>query len=222
MIIDCISDLHGSRPSLAGGDLLIVAGDLTASDTPEQLKECFEWLDKQNYDKIMLVAGNHDGCIANNVKIDDGRLMPVQSWMRGFYKIYYLEDIAKIYKDMKFYGSPWTPTFYNWHFMKDRGEPIKKMWDLIPDDTEVLITHGPPFGIQDQVKYSSKAQEGKFAGCEELRNAIDHRLKKLKLHVFGHVHEGYGKVIVSGVHHVNASIMDEGYRPVNAPIRIIL
>jgi len=101
--------------------------------------------------------------------------------------------------------------------MKDRGEDIKKMWDLIPDDTEILITHGPPFGIQDQVESREK-----FVGCEELRNAIDNRLKKLKLHVFGHVHKGYGKVEVCGVIHVNASIMNEDYEPVNKPIRIIL
>lgn len=222
MIIDCISDLHGCKPVLQGGDLLIVAGDLTARDTPDQLYDTIEWLDKQDYEKIMLIAGNHDGCIQKDVLIDNGRMMRVSSWMRQYYKIYYLEDMRKEYKGIKFYGSPWTPTFYDWHFMKDRGEPIKKMWDLIPDDTEILITHGPPFGIQDQVKYSSKAKEGKFAGCEELRNAIDHRLKKLKLHVFGHVHEGYGKVIVNGVTHVNASIMDEDYNPVNKPIRIIL
>lgn len=208
MIVDCISDLHGCKPVLQGGDLLIVAGDLTARDTVTEHLGFSGWLCKQPYDKIVLIAGNHDGKMNDWKPFDQDNLS-------------YLQDSGTEYKGIKIWGSPWTPTFYDWHFMKDRGEPIKKMWDLIPDDTEILITHGPPFGIQDQVKYSSKAQEGKFAGCEELRNAIDHRLKKLKLHVFGHVHEGYGKVIVSGVTHVNASIMDEEYHPVNKPIRII-
>ena len=212
MIIDCISDLHGYLPDLSGGDLLIVAGDLTATDKIHQYQDFCHWLHLQKYTRKIVIGGNHDGCIQ---RVPFGFTEQTSG-------AEYLQDSGTEFLGMKIWGSPWTPTFYDWHFMKDRGEPIKEMWDLIPDDTEVLITHGPPFGIQDQVKYSSKAQEGKFAGCEELRNAIDHRLKKLKLHVFGHVHEGYGKVIVNGVHHVNASIMDEEYRPVNKPIRIVL
>jgi Icc-related predicted phosphoesterase len=213
IIIDCISDLHGCKPVLQGGDLLIVAGDLTARDTEKQHAEFDEWLDQQNYLKKIVISGNHDGFIQKK-----GYLQTYND----FKPAKYLEDTGVSWWGLKIWGSPWTPTFYDWHFMRDRGDPIKEKWDLIPDDTEILITHGPPFGIQDQVKYSSKAKEGKFAGCEELRSAIDHRLKKLKLHVFGHVHEGYGKVIVSGVTHVNASIMDEEYRPVNKPIRIEL
>ena len=211
MIIDCVSDLHGAMPILQGGDLLIIAGDLTARDMFGEYLRFLSWMHNQKYKHYIFIAGNHDGLIEKNEVL-----------VTSLANTTYLCDSGTEYEGFKIWGSPWTPTFYDWHFMKDRGEPIKKMWDLIPDDTEILITHGPPFGIQDQVKYSSKAQEGKFAGCEELRNAIDRRLKKLKLHVFGHVHEGYGKVIVNGVHHVNASIMDEEYRPVNKPIRIVL
>lgn len=225
MIIDCISDLHGEEPELEGGDLLIVAGDLTARDHPREFiifKEWL-WLTKQKYKKVILIAGNHDGLIEKRIMMG-----PQETWnVRDFC---YLEDsgteFCGVDKDgnsctMKIWGSPWTPAFGDWHFMKDRGEPIKKMWDLIPKDIDILITHGPPFGIQDQVKYSSKTNNGKFAGCEELRNALD-LLKKLKLHVFGHVHEGYGKVQVNGVIHVNASIMNEDYEPVNKPIRVVL
>lgn len=218
MIIDCISDLHGCKPVLQGGDLLIVAGDLTPRDNLYEYENFFEWLAHQQYKKKILIAGNHDGLLEKR----SAKEVANELCRMGADNFEYLCDSACEFEGYKIYGSPWTPTFCDWHFMKDRGEPIKEMWDLIPDDTEILITHGPPFGIQDQVKYSSKAKEGKFAGCEELRNAIDHRLKKLKLHVFGHVHEGYGKVIVNGVIHVNASIMDEEYRPVNKPIRIIL
>ncbi len=211
MKIDCVSDLHGFRPRLDGGDLLIVAGDLMARDTIDEYVDFIRWSNPISfkYKKIILIAGNHDGLIEKY----GTELLP------GFCT--YLQDSGCDFKGLKVWGSPWTPTFLNWHFMKDRGEPIKKMWDLIPDDTEILVTHGPPFGIQDQVEYSSKAKEGKFAGCEELRNALD-RLKKLKLHVFGHVHEGYGKVVVNGVIHVNAAIMNEDYRPVNKPITVEL
>lgn len=206
MKITAISDLHGFYPKLEGGDLLIVAGDLTARDTVNQHMEFLSWLSNQNYKKKIWIAGNHDGFLENT------KYVPVKET-----GLEYLCDSGTEFEGLKVWGSPWTPTFYDWHFMKDRGDPIKEKWDLIPDDTEILITHGPPFGIQDQVKSKEK-----FTGCEELRSAIDHRLKKLKLHVFGHVHEGYGQVRVDGVIHVNASIMNENYEPVNKPVNIEL
>ncbi len=214
MIIDCISDLHGYKPRLDGGGLLIVAGDLTARDKVDEYLEFNKWLSEQKYDRKIVIAGNHDGLIEKGINVQtlhnsSNLINPILANRTVF-----LCDSLYVFNNMKIWGSPWTPTFLDWHFMKDRGEPIKQMWDLIPDDTEILITHGPPFGIQDQVKSPEK-----FAGCEELRNALN-RLKKLKLHVFGHVHEGYGKVIVNGVIHVNASIMDEDYNPINKPIRI--
>jgi Icc-related predicted phosphoesterase len=220
MIIDCISDLHGYHPELQGGDLLIIAGDLTARDTADQHMDFMEWLGyMQNYGtkykKVIYIAGNHDAFLDKSIG-SYGPLNTPASW-----NIIYLCDTGIEFEGLKIWGSPWTPTFFDWHFMKDRGEDIKKMWDLIPDDTDILITHGPAYGIQDEVKFSSKGNGGKYAGCEELKNTLP-RLKNLKLHVFGHVHEGYGQSTVNGVIHVNASIMDHEYKPVNKPIRIEL
>jgi len=209
MIIDCISDLHGYKPKLEGGDLLIVAGDLTAGDTGKQHADYIKWQHQLPYKKIIFIAGNHDG------HIQESPHLYIYGCERDA-KVIYLEDFGIEYAGFKIWGSPWTPTFLNWHFMKDRGEAIKDKWNLIPDDTDILITHGPPFGIQDQVKSPEK-----FLGCEELRVTLG-RLKRLKLHVFGHIHECYGKVKVNGVIHVNACIMDEHYRPLNKPIRVIL
>ncbi len=216
MIIDCISDLHGARPELEGGDLLIVAGDLTARDEPEQHFRFEEWLEEQDYIKKIVIAGNHDGFLVNR-----GPHM--------FAGAEYLLDSGLSWWGLKIWGSPWTPTFCNWHFMKDRGKEIRKMWDLIPKDTEILITHGPAYGLLDTVDISSKAVYGRHAGCEELRKVVE-RLPKLKLHVFGHIHEGYGQVMLkrpgygdeNNVLCVNASIMDGHYNPVNKPIRVIL
>src|ERR1043166_6675558 len=165
MIVDCISDLHGSYPKLCGGDLLIVAGDLTAQNLKEQYFEFFAWLDKQEYERIIVVAGNHDGLFLRREYIN--------SFLSGTSRIDYLCDSGAQVEDFKVWGSPWTPTFYNWYFMRDRGEEIKAKWDLIPDDTDILVTHGPPMGIQDEVKYSSKANNGRLAGCEELRIAVN-------------------------------------------------
>lgn len=203
MIIDCISDLHGHYPKLEGGDLLLVCGDLTARDLPKQMAEFILWLKDQPYRKKILIAGNHDGFIYKNLDW-------YSSWTNDFI---YLEDSGIEFEGLKVWGSPWTPTFLNWHFMKDRGDPIKEKWDLIPEDTDILITHGPPFGVQDFVNKRTGCQ-----GCEMLRDAILRIMPRL--HVFGHIHESPGVCAFNGILCVNASIMDEHYRPKNKPIRI--
>ncbi len=194
MIIDCISDLHGCKPALQGGDLLIVAGDLTARDTIQEYLDFNKWLSKQKYDRIIVIAGNHDGLVEKgiNVEIKEGHSSVVVPILAD--RTIYLQDSACDYQGLKIWGSPWTPTFYDWHFMKDRGAAIKEKWDLIPSDTDILITHGPPFGILDQVSFSSKGRGvEKFAGCEELREAM-FRIKP-KLHVFGHIHAQGGEKV---------------------------
>jgi Icc-related predicted phosphoesterase len=219
MIIDCISDLHGYLPELTGGDLLIIAGDLTAMDTD---KEHFDFMEnigyhqmfKDKYEKVIYIAGNHDGFLDPKTK-RHGRLRTPRHW-----NVYYLCDSGIKHNGLNIWGSPWTPTFHSWFFMKNRGDQIKEMWDKIPDDTNILITHGPPFGIQDEVAGFDKHNNGKFAGCEELSVTIRDRLKNLKLHVFGHIHDGYGRVDANGITYINASIMDRNYRPVNKPIRV--
>lgn len=208
MIIDCISDLHGHFPVLKGGDLLIVAGDITARDTSSEHIYFTQLLVEQPYKKIVMIAGNHDGLMRNwEAQTTDN--------------LTYLVDSGCTYQDFKIWGSPWTPAFYNFHFMKDRGEDIKKQWDLIPDDTEILITHGPPFGILDKVRNPLRSCKDGHAGCEDLLQTLD-RLKHLKLHVFGHIHEGYGQVIRNGVLHVNAAIMNRDYVPANMPTRVVM
>lgn len=207
--ITCISDLHGELPELSGGDLLIIAGDLTGSDLFIQYQFFFQWLEYQKYKTIIYIGGNHDGMIEKG-------LINFSS----IHDIRYLQDSMTIWEDIKIWGAPWTPTFFNWHFMKDRGEDIKKKWDLIPKDTEILITHGPSYGILDYTEFSSK---GKFAGCEELRTVVE-ELPDLKLHVFGHIHEGYGNLVLKRTPKdllcVNASVMNAEYDMVNPPINI--
>ena len=229
MKIDVVSDLHGSYPELSGSDLLIVAGDLTARDTQEQLDVFDSWLDNQSYEKKIFIAGNHDGILVNEkAKIYRMRFHnKLSEDVKAYERFEYLLDSGTEYQGIKIWGSPWTPTFYNWYFMKNRGEEIKKQWDLIPRDTEILITHGPAFGLCDQVSMSSKRVHENHAGCEELRKVIED-MPNLKLHVFGHIHDGYGTCVLkkpgygdkNNVLCVNASIMDGDYNPVNKPISI--
>lgn len=209
MIIDCISDLHGSYPRLEGGDLLIVAGDLTARDTELHHIKFQDWVEQQKYTKKVIVAGNHDGFLAKY-----GPNMYVGCD--------YLCDSGTEFEGLKIWGSPWTPEFGDWHFMLPRGRKLKEKWDLIPSDTDILVTHGPPLGILDTVNGTLAKNER--LGCADLRDAVE-RVKP-KLHVFGHVHGGYGQLLLKhegpNTICVNAAIMDESYRPRNKPIRIIL
>lgn len=215
MIIDCVSDLHGKFPELEGGDLLIMAGDCTSNDRVPAWCKFFEWCDKQEYKHKILIAGNHDGFLSQCIPSSDTREI-LGELHEG---CEYLCDSGITIEGLKIWGSPWTPTFYDWYFMKDRGADIKAMWDLIPEDTDILITHGPPYGILDTNK------QGHHCGCEELREAV--MRVKPTLHIFGHIHGGYGKQTSlwpngEAVTFINAAHMNEDYEPVNKPIRVII
>lgn len=204
MLIDCVSDLHGFQPQLVGGDILIICGDLTARNTKDEYTRFISWLSKLPYRCKIVIAGNHDGLIEKGTVTI------------GNDQIHYLCDSGYEFEGIKIWGSPWTPTFLNWYFMKDRGDPIKEKWDLIPSDTDILVTHGPPYGIFDETVDEIRV------GCEDLKKAVQERIKP-RIHCFGHIHECGGSISeMDGITYVNCSYIDEHYRPVNSPIRLIL
>ena len=129
----------------------------------------------------------------------------------------YLRDSAVTIEGIKLWGSPWQPWFFDWAFNLQRGPEIARKWDLIPDDTQVLVTHGPPQGVLDET--SRKPPQS--VGCEALSERIA-ALPLLKLHVFGHIHEAYGTRVRDGCTFVNASICDVRYSPVNSPVTLDL
>lgn len=200
MLIDCLSDLHGHYPILPGGDLLIIAGDLTATDTEAEHEVFISWLRKQHYSKKIFIAGNHDG-----------HCMDYEPFCLQLGE--YLCDSGCEFAGLKIWGSPWTLEFCDWHFMRKPHE-MADVWAKIPSDTDILITHSPPKGILDATQRANRA------GCQVLADKV--AKIKPKLHVFGHIHEGYGSLFRNGTHYVNAAHMDKEYRPVNSPIRIEL
>lgn len=105
-----------------------------------------------------------------------------------------------------FWGSPYTPEFLHWAFMYPRGKAADEHWDRIPNGLDVLITHGPPFGILDQT-----TPDGNHLGCERLLVAVQE--KRPKLHVFGHIHGGAGTRNIGATQFVNAAYLNEIYRP---------
>lgn len=219
MIIDCISDLHGFRPKLEGGDLLIVAGDLTARDTRAEHVQITDWMHAQKYKCVVFIAGNHDG--------------EIQDIPRRADHVYYLCDSGCEFEGLKIWGSPWTKTFKGMNpkckaFTKDTEEELSERWEKIPDDIDVLITHSPPYGILDEVEGHHGMLDQSVGSCS-LRSRLEYI--QPRLHVFGHIHAWGGKKMVlkkpghgteNNTMCVNASHVDENYEPVNKPIRIEL
>lgn len=212
MKIVCISDTHNCNAQIQvpEGDLLIHSGDATTTGTIEEIRLFNKWFSKLPHQYKIFVAGNHDwlferqNALARSL-LDTG--------------IIYLQDSSVEIEGMRIYGSPWQPRFFDWAFNLSRGPELEKKWRLIPDDVEILITHGPPNGILDAVPRSWGIEN---TGCEELRNRVETLSAHgdLKIHVFGHIHCGYGVEEQFGIKFINASACDEAYLPDNKPIAI--
>lgn len=206
MRIVCVSDTHGQGRSLAvpNGDVLVHAGDLTGMGHLGQLAKEAAWLRTLPHRTKVVIAGNHDFGFQHEpreaVALFDGMI--------------YLEDATATVDGVRFYGSPWQPRFFDWAFNLDRGSAIRARWDLIPPGIDVLVTHGPPAGVLD------RTERGEEVGCADLLAAVA-RVRP-RVHVFGHIHEGYGTVERDGTTFVNASGCDKRYRPVNPPIVVDL
>jgi Icc-related predicted phosphoesterase len=214
--ITFISDSHTKHDKLngflPGGDILIHAGDLTSRGYITEIENFMKWYDKiNNYDTKVFIAGNHDfGFQDDNEK--------VKGLVTGYKTIDYLQDelmmVGEEYEGMvNIWGSPWQPEFYNWAFNLPRGEKIKEKWDMIPVNTDILITHGPPMGKLDYVPYNNIN-----VGCEELMKRVEEI--KPKIHVFGHIHEGYGYVFDGNTHFINAAVLNGRYEFRNKPITV--
>ena len=218
MRIVCVSDTHGHHPGLAvpDGDLLIHAGDATMAGRPEELDQFDAWLGTLPHRHKVVIAGNHDRLFEDQP--EEAR--------RHITNALYLQDAEHVVEGLRIWGSPWQPWFLSWAFNLKRGAPLRAKWALIPPGIDVLVTHGPPHKIRDRVK-GAMAQglnialgHGPNVGCEELREAV--RRVRPRLHVFGHIHEGYGREEADGTLFVNASTCDEDYRPVNPPVVVDL
>ncbi len=208
----CLSDTHNctNEIEVPEGDLLIHAGDATITGTLEEVKRFNRWFSSLPHKNKIFVAGNHDWLFERDNVQARSLLDP---------SIVYLQDRSVQIDGLKIYGSPWQPRFYDWAFNLMRGAEIAEKWRLIPSDVDLLITHGPPHLILDEVPTRYGVEN---AGCEELRKRIEEIVMsgKLKLHLFGHIHCGYGTHDEFGVRFVNASNCDEEYKPTQPPIVI--
>jgi len=187
--IVAVSDTHGKhrRVDVPDGDVLVHAGDFTGSGALRDIEEIDEWLSEFPHPTKILVAGNCDSvCEMSPDRVRD-----------SLTEARYLEDEALEVDGLEFWGSPWQPIFLNMAFNLPRGEELAEKWELIPEETDVLVTHGPPAGILD------RTSRGEEVGDEELLARVTDI--RPDLHIFGHVHESTGVEERLGTTFVNAA-----------------
>ncbi len=200
-----ISDTHNQHDSLTlpKGDVLIHAGDVSMRGNKTEITNFLLWFHHQDFKHKIFIAGNHDWFFetATQEQIDD--VVP-----EG---ITYLNDSGVTIDGINIWGSPITPWFYDWAFNRMRGEDIKKHWDMIPDGTDIVITHGPVFRALDRT-----IRDDKNVGCKDLFMRMQEI--KPKIHICGHIHECYGQIEKTGIKFINASVLNHRYDMTNEPV----
>jgi Icc-related predicted phosphoesterase len=178
MRIVAVADTHMFERDLGelpDGDVFIHAGDMIRAGTLAEFEHVAAWLRALPYRHKVVIAGNHDWCFVDNAEAARELLGD---------RITYLQDSGVTIDGVSFWGSPWQPAYNDWAFNLPRGQALAEKWALIPDTTDVLITHGPPHGIGDNTMFANRQ------GCEELLAAALRVAPAL--HVFGHIHQDGG------------------------------
>lgn len=205
-----ISDTHGQHESvtkLISGEteLLIHAGDVSKLGTLPEVQSFLDWFEDLPVKHKVFIAGNHDFLLERSRTL-------FRSLLENYSTFHYLEDSEIEIEGIRIWGSPVSPFFFNWAFNEHRGAPIRRYWEMIPEGLDILVTHGPPFGVLD------KTARGEAVGCEDLFEIIEKT--KPRYHVFGHIHEAYGIFKNQHTTFINASVLNLKYELKNLPIRI--
>ena len=207
MTITCLSDTHGLHRRIKEiplADIIIHAGDISNIGEEHQVIDFLNWFSNLPHQYKIFIAGNHDFFFENESTKYIEKIIPSN--------IIYLNDSGCTIDNINIYGSPITPRFMDWAFNRDRGKDIQQHWKLIPGNTDILITHGPPFGRLDANANNYRT------GCEDLLKVVEN--SKPKYHLYGHIHEAYGMTYNEHTTFINASILDEHYRIKNKPVLI--
>ena len=202
-----LSDTHGKHNfELPPGDVLLHAGDVSSRGLKSEIQRFLDWFSSLDYTYKIFIAGNHDFFFEEAPKEEIEAIIPDN--------LIYLNDSGVEIEGIKIWGSPIQPWFHDWAFNRKRGPEIQKHWDLIPADSDIVITHGPAFGIHDRLI------SGMPVGCEDLLPTLQRIAPKV--HLCGHIHEAYGERKVGETLFLNASILNVRYEIANAPIEFEL
>jgi Icc-related predicted phosphoesterase len=206
--IVAISDVHEQwcELKIPKCDILISTGDYSNIGTPDSIMEFHKWLNKQPAKHIISVQGNHEVWVEKNFELAK------EIAKSQCNKLHFIEQDLLEIEGIKIYCSSFQPKFGNWAYGLPREE-LRNIWNKIPDDTDILVTHGPPYQILD---YAPKCGH---VGDRELYRRIL-QLKQLKLHIFGHIHFSYGHRNFHNIRFYNVANCSESYEIVN-PVTII-
>lgn len=234
--LSAISDLHGNLPKpdfFKEGDVLGICGDILPLDLQRNdvksiawfCQKFIPWTDKLPFKKVILIFGNHDffGQHIGPDSFNDGDniaslLMPGS--IKGEHKLVILCDNKYEYMGFTFYGTSWCPDLQNWAFYGSHNK-LEEMFDKIPQNTDVLLTHCPPrIGTAGTVLQQGWNHMSNF-GCQELTEAI--QWKNVKWHFCGHVHSGDHHITdYNGTKVVNVSMLDEDYKKNYPPFDTVI
>eukprot|EP00127_Corallochytrium_limacisporum_P003218 Clim_evm67s147 gene=Clim_evmTU67s147 len=221
--IVCISDTHSRHSNLEvpDGDVLIHAGDFSNTGAPFEVRQFDEFLGTLPHKYKIVIAGNHDLSLDHTSydrlwkRFNHAYYTNPQEVKQYFNNALYLEDQAVTIEGYKFYGTPWQPRFGDWAFGMNRGDTLQAKWNMIPADTDVLITHTPPIGHGDLCR------SGARAGDVELLEHVQKHIQP-KYHIFGHIHEGFGITTDGITQYVNASTCTLHYQPTQQAVLLDL
>lgn len=234
MRITHISDTHNKHNQLTAdlpdGDIIIHSGDISSLGRKSECQRFVKWFGNLPYTYKIFIAGNHDlsfqsevlyrakanhfdGTAAWDLPVVDGKPQWVIDLLGDLPDgVIYLENKSIEFDGVKIWGSPYSATFgYGWAFNVDRGSDSKEMWETIPTDTNIVVTHGPLFGVVDRTQYG-----GMNVGCEDLRQRIDSL--QPDFHLSGHIHESYGYTQFGKTHCINGSNLSLAYEYKNKPV----
>jgi len=209
-----ISDTHNRHKEITipECDILIHCGDYSFKGYEGEIKRFYKWLNEQPAKHKMSIQGNHELGWESNpkecIKLAKS-LCP---------DVHLLNDSSVEVEGIKIWGTPVTPWFCDWAYNRARNDAeslkyniplITEHYKYCPKDTDILVTHGPPYGILDELHYVNGDPKGQFVGCQDLLVLVEK--VKPDLHFFGHIHCAHGEKHQNGTSFYNASICDEGY-----------
>jgi 3',5'-cyclic AMP phosphodiesterase CpdA len=206
-----ISDTHNQhgKIKLPQGDLLVHAGDFSNEGSYKETVDFLDWFSRKSADFKhggVFISGNHDS-------LDEENPAMMKSLVQDRKHIQYLNNSGLVIADRVIWGSPTTPKFGGWSYMPPLAERIRH-WSLIPQETDLLIVHGPAHQMLDL------CDDGRRVGCPHLLSAILSRI--VKKMVCGHIHYSHGKTSFEHTDYYNAAQLNEAYQVAHPPLQFVL
>lgn len=195
-------EVHRHLTNLPKADMIIHGGDVSYRGGTDEVEDFIDWFSNLDYQYKVFIAGNHDFYFEGKLQHMIQKILSKNT--------FYLCDSGITIEEINIWGSPISPSFFDWAFNRDRGEEILRHWKRIPKNTDILITHTPAYGILD---YTTR---GVNVGCENLLNVINEI--KPKYHLSGHIHESYGIEKKEHTTFINGSVLNENYELANEPV----